>query len=72
MLTLTPSLAKAVEIAAAFVARELAIQRRLNPEVNPDEVWSGVAFDGRIVIGHPVLHPGEGLYVNQLGQWTEA
>jgi hypothetical protein len=72
MLTLTPSLAKAVEIATAFVGRELALQRRLNPQVNPDEVWAGIAFDGRMVIGHPVLQPGQGLYVNQLGQWTEA
>ena len=72
MLTLTPSLAKAIEIAAAFVARELAIQQRLNRQVAPDELWAGVAFDGRIVIGHPVLHAGQGLYVNQLGQWAEA
>jgi hypothetical protein len=72
MTTLTPRLEKAIEIAAAFVARELALRQRLNPQVSADEVWAGVVFDGRILIGHPVLHPGQGLYVTQRGQWTEA
>jgi hypothetical protein len=72
MLKLTPQLSKAIEIAAACVAREFAVKRRLNPQLGTDEHWAGVAFDGRILIGHPLLHPGQGLYVNQLGQWTEA
>jgi hypothetical protein len=72
MFKLTPRLAKAIEIAAACVERELGIKRRINPQVGLDELWAGVGFDGRILIGHPLLHPGQGLYVNQLGQWTEA
>jgi hypothetical protein len=72
MLNLTPYHAKAVEVAAAFVSRELTLRQRLNPQFGSNEIWASVAFDGRILIGHPVLHPGQGLYVDQLGQWTEA
>jgi hypothetical protein len=71
MSSLAPHLSKAIDIAAAFVARELGVQQRLNPEVTPDEIWASVRFDGTIVVGHPLLRAGQGLYVDRLGQWRE-
>jgi hypothetical protein len=71
MVTLTPYLAKAIEIAAACLEREFQVRRRLDPEIPPEELWAGVTLDGRIVIGHPVLPRGQGFYVNQQGEWQE-
>ena len=71
MITLTPYLAKAIEIAAACVEREFRVRRRLDPEFSAEELWAGVGLDGRIVIGHPVLPSGQGFYVNQQGEWQE-
>jgi hypothetical protein len=71
MITLTPYLAKAIEIAAACVEREFRVRRRLDPQITAEEVWAGVSLDGRIVIGHPVLPSGQGFYVNHQGEWQE-
>jgi hypothetical protein len=64
--------AKAVEVAVAFIQREIYIRMRLNPETNPAEIWATVTFDGRIRLGTPVLHTGQGFYVNHSGNWKEA
>ena len=72
MYAISPKLAKAVEIAAAFVQREISKRKRLNPDSNPDEVWASVTYDGRIFIGTPLLHAGQGLYVDHFGHWKEA
>lgn len=72
MLNLMSRLAKGIEIAAVFVARERAKRPRFNPQVNPHEVWAGVSFDSHTVIDHRLVHHGQGLqFKNQLGQWTE-
>ncbi len=71
MITLTPYLAKAIEIAAACVEREFRVRRRLDPQITAEEVWAGVSLDGRIVIGHPVLPSGQGFYVNHQDEWQE-
>jgi len=71
MITLTPYLEKAIEIAAVCVEREFQMRRRIDPEIPPEELWASVTLDGRIVIGHPVLQSGQGFYVNNLGEWRE-
>lgn len=71
MNTRTSKLSKAIEIAEAFLRREISKQQRLNPGLNPDEIWAGVSFDGRIVIGTPMFHEGHGVYVNHNGHWKE-
>jgi hypothetical protein len=71
MITLTPYLAKAIEIAAACVEKEYRVRRRLDPEFPAEELWAGVGLDGRIVVGHPVLPCGQGFYVNHQGEWQE-
>lgn len=71
MTNITPRLLKAFEIAAAFVHRAITIRLRLNPNTNPDEVWAAVNFDGRILIGTPLLRQGQGFYVDQRGHWKE-
>jgi hypothetical protein len=72
MQNITPTLTKAFEIAAAFVGREVTIRLRLDPLTNPDEIWAAVTFDGRIFIGTPALHGGQGFYVDHNGNWMEA
>jgi hypothetical protein len=71
MITLTPYLEKAIEIAAVCVEREFQVRRRLDPEIPPEELWASVTLDGCIAIGHPVLPSGRGFYVNNLGEWQE-
>jgi len=71
MINVTPYLAKAIEIAAACVDKEIRVRRRLDPEFPAEELWAGVALDGRILVGHPVLPSGQGFYVNHQGQWQE-
>ena len=71
MITLTPYLEKAIEIAAGCVEREFQVRRRIDPEIPPEELWASVTLDGRIAIGHPVLQSGQGFYVNNLGEWRE-
>jgi len=72
MITITHQLSKAIEIAAAFVEHDVRKRQYLNPETNPEETWAGISLDGRIVIGTPLLHAGQGLYVDYLGHCTEA
>jgi hypothetical protein len=71
MISLTPYLIKAIEIAAVCVDREFQVRRRIDPEIPPEELWASVTLDGRIAIGHPVLQSGQGFYVNNLGEWQE-
>ena len=71
MINLTPHLAKAVEIATAFLQSEVNKAKRLNPHFNPQEVWASVSLEGRIIIGTPLLHGARGLYVNHDGHWME-
>jgi len=71
MISLTPYLIKAIEIAAVCVEREFQVRRRIDPEIPPEELWASVTLDGRIAIGHPVLQSGQGFYVNNLGEWQE-
>ena len=67
---ISPRLAKAVEIATAYVQLEVSKRSRLNPNgFNPSEVWASVTYDGRIAIGNPLLRGGDGFYVNHLGKW---
>ena len=42
MITLTPYLAKAIEIAAACVEKEFRVCRRLDPRITAEEVWAGM------------------------------
>ena len=72
MTSITPQLTKAIEIAAALVDCEVSKCRRLNPQIAPEEIWAGIGLDGRIVVGHPLLPAGRGLYVDHHGCWTEA
>jgi len=71
MISMTPYLIKAIEIAAVCVEREFQVRRRIDPEIPPEELWASVTLDGRIAIGHPVLQSGQGFYVNNLGEWQE-
>jgi len=71
MISMTPYLIKAIEIAAVCVEREFQVRRRIDPEIPPEELWASVTLDGRIAIGHPVLQSGQGFYVNNLGEWRE-
>jgi hypothetical protein len=71
MITLTPYLKKAIEIAATCIEHEVQVRRRLDPNIPAEELWAGVTLDGRIVIGHPVLPSGQGFYVNHQGEWEE-
>jgi hypothetical protein len=71
MIILTPHLTKAIEIAAACIERELQVRHRLDPNIEAEELWAGVTLDGRILVGHPVLRRGQGVYVNHMGEWQE-
>jgi hypothetical protein len=71
MITLTPYLEKAIEIAAVCVEREFQVRRRIDPQIPPEELSASVTLDGRIAIGHRVLQSGQGFYVNNLGEWRE-
>jgi hypothetical protein len=69
----TPKLAKGIEIATAFVQREVKKRTRLNPEgCNPEEIWASLTHDGRIFIGTPLLRTGQGFYVDYRGRWQAA
>jgi hypothetical protein len=72
MIEHTPTIAKAIDIAAAFVERELNIRLRLNPHFCKDELWAAVTVDGQILIGTPLLQDGQGMYVDHNGQSMEA
>jgi hypothetical protein len=72
MIAMTARLARAIDIAAAFVEREVHLRRCLNSDIGPDEVWAVVALDGRIEVGTPVAQAGAGLYVNASGECREA
>ena len=72
MNTTSPRLARAVDIAAAFVQRELTKRMRLNANYTPADIWASVTFDGHICIGTPLLARGQGYYVNHSGQWELA
>lgn len=65
-------LSRACQFAAAVVDWEVRKRKRLNPRVNPDEVWASVTNDANIRVGTPLLHPGEGYYVNHRGYSWEA
>jgi hypothetical protein len=71
MITLTPYLIKAIEIAAPCVEREVQVRHRLDPNIQAEELWASVTLDGHILIGHPVLQRGRGFYVNHQGKWQE-
>lgn len=62
---------RAFDIATAFVQRELNKRTRLNPNYTPADIWAVVTHDGRIFIGTPVLHQGQGYYVDHDGQWWQ-
>ncbi|MFQ6021399.1 MAG: hypothetical protein ACE5NW_01650 [Acidiferrobacterales bacterium] len=68
---INPRLARACQFAAAMIAREVAKRRRFNHGFNPDEVWASVTRDATIHVGTPLLHPGEGYYVNHCGDRWE-
>lgn len=62
------------DIAAAAAKRlqwELHKRRLLNPEFNPEEIWAAITYDGRIRVGTPVLHSGQGFYLNHSGEQIE-
>ena len=69
---ISQSVSRACQFAAAVVAWEVEKRRRLNPHFNPDEVWASVRLDARICVGTPLLHPGEGYYVNHCGDLRKA
>ncbi|MFQ5936950.1 MAG: hypothetical protein ACE5LB_11150 [Acidiferrobacterales bacterium] len=71
MNALTPTLTRACEFAAAVIAEELKTRQCLNPSFNADEVWASVTHDATIRVGTPLLHPGQGYYVNHDGQHWE-
>jgi hypothetical protein len=72
MIKPTPRIAKAIDIAAAFVERELSIRMRLNPQFRKEELWAAVTADGQILIGTPLLRDGQGMYVDHEGRLMEA
>ena len=72
MAGIDPRMERACDVAAAFLAHELNLRRRLRPNFNPDELWASVTRDARISIGTPLLREGQGYYVNHCGNWTEA
>lgn len=71
MTAISPKLERACQFAAAVIAWEVEKRRRLNPCFNPDEVWASVTLDAHIRVGTPLLHPGEGYYVNGHGDWMK-
>ena len=68
---ISPRLNRACQVATALIIWEIDKRRRLNPRINPDEIWASVTQDARIFIGTPLLHPGEGYYVDRRGDWEE-
>ena len=65
-------LLKALQLAATMVEWEFEKRRRLNPSCNPDELWASVTHDAHILVGTPLLHRGEGYYVDREGNWWAA
>ena len=72
MIEATPRIARAIDIAVAFVARELDVRTRLNPSFCKDELWAAVTEDGQILIGTPLLRDGQGMYVDHEGRLMAA
>ncbi len=66
-----PKLNRACEFVAAMIDWEIAKRRRFNRNFNPDEVWASVTHDATIHVVTPLLHPGEGFYVNYFGNRWE-
>lgn len=73
MNALTPTLKHGFDIAVAFIQREVTKRMRITAKaVNPMEIWASVTHDGRIMVGTPILRPGQGYYVNHDGTWRAA
>lgn len=72
MNVVTPTLAKAFDIATAFVQQELSVRKRLDPHgFAAEDVWASVTHSGRIFVGTPLLRSGQGYHVNQAGKFEE-
>ena len=71
MKQISPTLARACQVAAAVVDWEVNKRRRLNPRFNPEELWASVTHEARIYVGTPLLHTGKGYYVNHRGDYWE-
>lgn len=67
-----PRMARAADIAAAFIQRELSVRLRLNPDFRKEDLWAAVTSDGRIFIGTPLLRDGQGAYVDHQGRLMAA
>lgn len=69
MNAISPQIARACQMAAAFIDREVRTRQRLNPHFNPGELWASVTHDARIRIGTPLLRSGQGYYVSHRGHY---
>jgi hypothetical protein len=63
---------RGIDIATAFIQRELYKRRCLNPNFSSTDIWAGLTHDGRIFIGTPLLQRGQGYYVDYLGGSRQA
>jgi hypothetical protein len=69
---ISPQLAQAIQTARVLLARERSERGRREGRNSGAPLWAGVSREGRIVVGTPLLRPGEGFYVDHTGHWTEA
>ena len=65
------TLGAVVQLAADMIQHEIYKVRKLAPDFNPDDLWASVDHTGRIRVGTPVLHQGQGYYVDYRGEWEE-
>jgi hypothetical protein len=72
MIQPTPRVARAIDIAVAFIERELSVRMRLNPHFCKEELWAAVTVDGQILIGTPLIRDGQGMYVDHEGRLMAA
>jgi len=72
MIERTPRIARAIDIAVAFVEHEVNVRSRLNPRFCKEELWAAVTADGQILIGTPLIRDGQGMYVDHEGQLMAA
>lgn len=59
-------------LAVELLDKELHKRQLLNPEFNPEEIWAAITYDGRVRIGTPMLHCGQGYYLDYQGRRLDA